>query len=172
MDPTMFPDDASGYIAKRIEFTHKLTKLKRVDFSKPKELAERIDQYFELCMSAGVKPQVTALALALGINRSQLWELKVGYRKKWIENVPQESKDIINIAYSILESIWESLAIDGKTNPVTSIFLGKNNFGYRDQIDIMATAGDSLGELSDPGALEKKYAEMLGLAEDTQEKDK
>ena len=38
-----------------------------------------------------------------------------------------------------MENLWENYMQSGKLNPVTGIFLAKNNFGYRDQTETVIT---------------------------------
>ena len=56
-----------------------------------------------------------------------------------VTGIPQESKDIINEVYDSLEVLWESYMTNGKINPVSGIFLGKNNFGYQDKQEYVVT---------------------------------
>ena len=38
-----------------------------------------------------------------------------------------------------MENMWESYMNSGKINPVSGIFLGKNNFGYQDKQEMVLT---------------------------------
>jgi hypothetical protein len=44
-------------------------------------------------------------------------------------------------------------------NPVSAIFLGKNNFGYADKQDIVVTP-NTAAETVDVATIEAKYAEL------------
>ena len=48
---------------------------------------------------------------------------------------------------------------NGKVNPVSGIFLGKNNFGYKDQQEYVVTP-NQMGEHESPAAIEAKYDEL------------
>lgn len=39
----------------------------------------------------------------------------------------------------VLENMWETYMNSGKINPVSGIFLGKNNFGYQDKTEYVVT---------------------------------
>ena len=50
--------------------------------------------------------------------------------------------------------------LSGKINPVTGIFLLKNNFGYADKSEIVLTPNNTpLGDQPDMEALKRKYLE-------------
>ena len=50
---------------------------------------------------------------------------------------------------------------NGKINPVSGIFLMKNNFGYKDQSEVVLTPNNPLGEATDRSTLEQKYLDAL-----------
>ena len=56
--------------------------------------------------------------------------------------------------------MWEDYMQNGKINPVSGIFLGKNHFGYKDQTELkVATNGE---EATIPQEqLEEKYRDLL-----------
>ena len=50
--------------------------------------------------------------------------------------------DCIKKAYKMMENMWESYMNSGKLNPVTGIFLGKNNYGYQDKVEHVVYRGN------------------------------
>ena len=48
---------------------------------------------------------------------------------------------------------------NGKINPVSAIFLAKNNFGYADKQEYVLTPNQQQ-ETIDPATIEAKYAEL------------
>ena len=50
---------------------------------------------------------------------------------------------------------------NGKINPVSGIFLMKNNFGYQDKSEVVLTPNNPLGETIDKRTLEEKYLDAL-----------
>ena len=48
---------------------------------------------------------------------------------------------------------------NGKINPVSGIFLMKNNMGYTDQQEVVLRPDSPLGEKADPEDLKRKYLE-------------
>lgn len=147
------PGDNSKFL------THELAvrAMPPIDTSDAVQVRTRIDDYFNLCATNDVKPTVTGMLNALRIARSTLWAWKHGtYR----ENSHQA---IILEAYGLLESLWEDYMMNGKINPVSGIFLGKNNFGYRDQQEYVVTPNTGTIQETDVKTIEAKYAELPEL---------
>jgi len=129
-----------------------------IDLNKPAQVKQRIHDYFQLCADYDMKPQVVALALALGTNRQRLWEINSG--SDYQLAIPQESKQYIKQAYVILEMLNNDYMQNGKINPVSAIFLAKNHFGYRDQQEYVLTPNSPLGSDVDSTTIAKKYDEI------------
>jgi hypothetical protein len=92
-------------------------------------------------VEADLKPTVAGMAMALGIDRRRLWEIKTGnfHTSKGLEDLPTLTTDSIKKAYDFLETLWENYMHNGKINPVSGIFLAKNNFGYQDKVEHVLT---------------------------------
>ena len=138
-------------------FALAIMQLPKVDLQKPEQVQKRVFEYFQLCADHDMKPGVTAVGLALGLDRRRLWELNVDDARQM--RVPQETKDIIKGVYTSLELLWESYMQNGKINPVSGIFLGKNNFGYKDQQEYVLTP-NQMGEVVSAETLAAKYDEL------------
>jgi hypothetical protein len=59
-----------------------------------------------------------------------------------------------------LEALWEDYMQNGKINPVSGIFLGKNNFGYSDKQEYVLTPNTGEIEQRNVAEIEAKYAEL------------
>lgn len=125
-----------------------------IDISDPRQVEERIDWYFNHCAENEMKPTVKGFCNALKINKSTLFRWKEGELRA---NTHQE---IIVRAYAILEELWEDYMQNGKINPVSGIFLGKNNFGYQDKQEYVVTPNTGAIQEVDPVAIEAKYDEL------------
>lgn len=128
----------------------------KIDVRNPEQLQNRVVEYFRLCADHDMKPGVAAVALAIGLDRRRMWEIRSGSKNVAI---PQECKDIIINVYDSLEALWESYMTNGKINPASGIFLGKNNFGYQDTQEYVLTPNNNLSG-ADPATIEAKYAEL------------
>ena len=138
-------------------FALAIMQLPKIDFRNPEQLRKRVLEYFQLCADHDMKPGVAAVGLAIGMDRRRLWEIRSGGDVRVV--IPQECKDIINSVYDSLEVLWEGYMANGKINPVSGIFLAKNNFGYQDKQEYVLTPNQSVTTI-DPATIEQKYAEL------------
>ena len=74
-----------------------------------------------------------------------------------------DSSDWIKKAYNLMEVQWEDYMQNGKINPVSGIFLGKNNYGYRDQQEVVLTPNSPLGSDVASEDIEKKYLDSVAV---------
>ena len=149
------PDGAEGDNTKYTVFALAIARLPKIDVTDPKQLSDRFIEYFQLCADHDMKPGVAALALAIGLDRRRLWEINNDVQGRNLA-IPEESKKIIKTAYNSLEVLWESYSTGGKINPVTAIFLGKNNFGYQDKQEYVVTP-NTLSQDTPVDVIEAKY---------------
>lgn len=124
-----------------------------IDISDASQVEQRIKDYFGFCAENDRKPSVIGMCNWLGISRETLGTWKKGEYRGGTHS------DLINKAYSMLEELWTDYMLNGKVNPASGIFLGKNLFGYRDQVDIIATPGQQLADIPAEDVA-NKYAEL------------
>ena len=132
--PITDPGDNTKYLQVNLEVFN----LPNIDLHKPEQVQERLAKYFEIYARADMKPTVAGMAMALGIDRRRLWEIKAGVQDR-NQDLPLETRDSIKKAYDFLETLWENYMHNGKINPVSGIFLAKNNFGYQDKVEHVIT---------------------------------
>ena len=101
-------------------------------FASVEELENNIQEYFDLCTDKQVVPTVTSLALWLGVNKDTIYA--------HANNPNSPFSDIIKNCITYLHSIMQNGTIDGKINPVTYIFISKNDYSMRDDKNIQVTA--------------------------------
>lgn len=132
------PGDTAHYLNLNME----LMKLPDIDKHNVEEVQTRIAEIFEIFAKYDTKPTVSGMALALGMSRQTLSAIahdKPVGGNGYEAALPQDVADSIKKAYNILESLWENYMTNGKINPVSGIFLAKNNFNYRDQTETVIT---------------------------------
>ena len=151
----MMPEGADGDNNKYTTFALAIMKLPKVDIRNADALGSRLTEYFQLCSDHDMKPAVAAMALALGMDRRRLWEINNDVVGRNV-TIPEECKDIIKMAYNSLEVLWEGYMTSGKINPVSGIFLGKNNFGYQDKQEYVVTP-NTMGAETPREVIESKY---------------
>ena len=150
----MMPEGAEGDNNKYTTFALAIMQLPKIDVRDSKQLRNRVVEYFQLCADHDMKPGVAAVGLAIGLDRRRLWEIRSGSSRN--VNIPQECKDIINEVYDSLEVLWEGYMTNGKINPVSGIFLGKNNFGYQDKQEYVVTP-NAMSQDTPIEVIEAKY---------------
>lgn len=129
--------------------------LPKIDTSDPIQVKERIDWYFKHCVDNDMKPTVKGFCNALGVAKSTLWTWRNGAFRA------NTHEEIIVKAYDVLEEMWENYMQNGKINPMAGVFLGVNNFGYRDVKQVNLTpVMETQDEAMDIAAIEAKYAEL------------
>jgi hypothetical protein len=127
----------------------------KVDLDCPDEVKERISQYFQLMIELDSRPTMTGLAMALGYNHNRIHEIinnlplggKTGTAYKLYgqttSSVPKESRDLISAAVDVMKSLWEDYMQNGKIYPACGIFLGKNFYGMKDEVEHVVTANNN-----------------------------
>jgi hypothetical protein len=95
-------------------------------FESVEQLQTLIDAYFEECDETGEYYTITGLADSLGVTRQTL----LNYTEK------EEFFVTIKKAKTKIERQFERNALKGAYNPTIAIFLMKNNFGYKDKVDV------------------------------------
>lgn len=115
------------------------------------ECAERLDQFFEKIISAGITPTYEKLCLCLGTTRDVL--------AKWERGDLGETRSkMLKKAKQILADMDAVLVSQGKIPQVTYIFRSKNFYGMQDKTEMVVTPNNNLdGQTKEE--LEAKYLE-------------
>lgn len=150
------PGDNAQYLGQGLE----VMRLPEIDIKDEDAIIQRIDDYFEICARWDVKPAVSGLGMALGLDRRRLWEIKVGDDKK-NQSITPRASDAIKKAYIFMENLWENYMLNYKIHPTAGIFLAKNNFGYKDEQTYNLVPNNPLGSDSDPATMAQKYQNAL-----------
>lgn len=151
------PGDNTKFLSLNIE----LFNMPSIDMHDEEAVAKRLEEYFALYAKNDMKPTVAGMAMALnGMNRKTLWgithDAPIGGRGNY-STLPQNVTHIIKKAYFLLENLWESYATSGKINPVTAIFLAKNNFGYQDKTEYVLTPNTQQDNNYDADDIRSRY---------------
>ena len=150
------PGDNTKYLSLGME----LFRLPAIDLKVPEQVENRLNEFFEIHARYDMKPTVAGMGMALGLDRRRLWEIKTGNynTSKSIEELPTLTKDAIKKAYKLMENLWENYMQNGKINPVSGIFLGKNNFGYQDKTEYVVTPNTNSDSDYSTDDIRKRYA--------------
>ena len=161
------PGDNTMYLHQSLE----LMNLPTIDLHDTVAVQERINEFFNIMAKYDTKPTVAGMAMALGMDRRRLWAIRndqptggSGYESAW----PPEVADSIKKAYILMENLWENYMQNGKINPVSGIFLGKNNFGYQDKTEYVVTPNVHQDNY-DPDSIRQRY--LIDSANDSDEEN-
>ena len=128
-----------GDNAKYLSVSMQLMKLPDIDLKNTEQVERRLEEYFTIHFENDLKPTVAGMGLALnGMDRRRLWEIRTDVPDR-NKDLPTSTRDSIKKAYKLMENMWENYMQNGKINPVSGIFLGKNNFGYQDKTEYVVT---------------------------------
>ena len=150
----------AGDNAKYLSLGMELFKLPAIDLKEPQQVIDRLSEFFEIHARYDMKPTVAGMGMALGLDRRRLWEIKTGNfgTQKSLSELPTLTKDSIKKAYEYMEILWENYMQNGKINPVSGIFLGKNNFGYQDKTEYVVTPNTNSDSDFNAEDIRKRYA--------------
>lgn len=150
----------SGDNTKYLAVSMQLMNLPEIDLKEPEQVIERLNLYFQIHADNDMKPTVAGMGLALnGMDRRRLWEIRTGNygTSKSLSELPTLTTDSIKKAYKLMENMWENYMQNGKINPVSGIFLGKNNFGYQDKTEYVVTPNTNSDSDYSTDDIRKRY---------------
>ena len=128
-----------GDNAKYLKVGMQLFTLPNIDLHDAEQVEDRLQEFFRIHYEADLKPTVAGMGMALnGMDRRRLWEIRTDVPDR-NKDLPTSTRDSIKKAYKYMEMLWENYMQNGKINPVSGIFLGKNNFGYQDKQEHVIT---------------------------------
>ena len=148
-----------GDNTKYLALGRELFNLPTIDLKDPEQVVGRLNEFFAIHERYDMKPTVAGMGMALGLDRRRLWEIKTGnhYSNKWMDALPTLTVDSIKKAYEYMEILWENYMQNGKINPVSGIFLGKNNFGYQDKTEYVVTPNVNTDSDYNADDIKKRY---------------
>lgn len=160
------PLSVSALIRKNLE----IARLPKIDLKDPEAVEERILQYFEIEEAYGNKPTFSGMGIALnGISRTELYGIvtgNFGTAAGEITRLPVATINVVKKYHAILAQMWEEYMQSGKINPVSGIFLAKNNYGYRDQVEHVLTPN------TQTDFSEREIRDRLGLTDSDSDSDR
>lgn len=139
----LIPQYEPGDMSRMITDALNLSSFGPIDINDSAAVEKRIESFLRYCIDHDMKPSVESMALALNTNRTQVWRWANGVEC----NITEASRNAIKKGYSIMNQLLTQTMMDGRINPVSAIFLLKNNMGYKDQTDVVVTPNNPLQDL-------------------------
>lgn len=131
--------------------------LEPIDISDPEQVWERAIEYLSYCAENDVKANKTGILNWLGIDKTT-WSSWA--RGAFRRDTHMALAKKIN---GVLEEFNVQILMNAKANPANMIFLLKNDYGWKDQLDIAPVIAQPLGDMPDPKAL---AAKVEGITEE------
>lgn len=125
-----------------------------IDISDPKQVEQRITDYFQYCIDNDRKPNIKGLGNWLGVSDETVMN--------WRKGVYREDTHLglIKKAIDVLQELWWDYGQNGKSNPASWIFIGKNAFGMRDETQVTIAPSTPLDSLNSTEA-RKRLTEAI-----------
>ena len=122
-------------------------------FSSVEKLQQDMGEFFELCDKTQTVPTITSLALWLGVDKTTIYE--------HANNPNSPFSTILKNTLTYCHSVMQNGTVEGKINPVTYIFISKNDYSMRDDknITIAPTQGSNVNTQETAEALRKQLEE-------------
>lgn len=127
-----------------------------VDLNDVRTLWSAMEQYINLCATTGMKITNATLYMACGVGRTDIHNWEYGLRR---QNNP-EYREFAIMCREICAAAREQYGIEGKVNPILTIFHQKAYDGFTDTPQQEAVK-DPLGEITDPQKLAEKYKDLI-----------
>ena len=118
-----------------------------------KEVHNAIMNYFLHCQEHNVRPGNLGLYACLGLSRQDYNDVIRGKNKS---RVSPACIDMMKKAVRAIGVYREGLALEGKINPVTYIFMGKNYDGLTDATQLEVTTTQGPAPMLSPAEIQKQ----------------
>ena len=136
-----------GDNARYTSFALSIYSMPEIDITDAEQVNRRVVEYLTTCIDNDIKPGVATLAMALGIDRNRLLKIISGASGE-NSGITYSVRSVVKRAYAMFDAMWETNMQSGKINPACGIFLGKNNFGYKDVVDYNLTPKQDTEQVS------------------------
>lgn len=138
----------------------KVFSIEAPDLHNPDDVKRAIVDYFNYCDVNGIRPGNMGLYAALGMSKQDVHDAITGKTKY---KVSPAALDLIQKARHAMSAYREGLALEGRINPVTYIFMGKNFDGLQDQTHIEVTAAPGPAANLSPDQIAKQIEQDIPL---------
>ena len=148
--------DSKAKNANSIIHARRISELPRIAITDVEAVRERIDWYYQLCATDGIKPNLPGLALAFGLTRTGLMNAVTDRR------MPREAAQEIGRGIAMLDEIVSEMTLAGRINPVAAIYFMNNWLGYKNASEV-TTRTEQVETGVDQKALEQKYQTVIDM---------
>ena len=134
----------------------RLSELPKIPLSDPDAIRERVDFYFQLCITDGIRPNLPGYALAFGLTRTGLMNALADRR------MTRDAAEELGRGIAMLDVILSAMTIEGQIQPIASIYFMNNWLGYKNASEV-TTRTETVESAVDQKALEQKYQTVIDM---------
>ena len=134
----------------------RLSELPKIPLSDPDAIRERVDFYFQLCITDGIRPNLPGYALAFGLTRTGLMNALADRR------MTRDAAEELGRGIAMLDEILSAMTIEGQIQPIASIYFMNNWLGYKNASEV-TTRTETIETSVDQKALEQKYQTVIDM---------
>ena len=142
--------------ANYIVHAKRLSELPKVALSDPDAIRDRVNFYYQLCVTDGIRPNLPGFALSFGLTRTGLVNALSDRR------MTRECAEELGRGLAMLDDIISGMALDGLVNPVAVIYFLNNWLGYKNASEV-TTRTERVETSVDQKALEQKYSTVIDM---------
>ncbi len=142
--------------ANYVRHAQRIAEMGAVSMDDPEAIRERLNWYFTLCMTDGIRPNLPGIALCFGTTRTGLMNALADRR------MPSDSAQEIGRGLAMMDEIIAAMTLDGKVNPVAAIYFMNNWLGYKNASEV-TTKIEAMDAGIDKKALEDKYRTVIDV---------
>ena len=152
--------DQLGRLTQQALDTFMLSVEHEADLHNPESVRRAIIGYFETCQRNHLRPGNLGLYAALGMSKQDYHDVCNGRNKS---KASPECIDLMKKATRAIGAYRESLASEGKINPVTYIFMAKNFDHLSDVQQVEVTARPATDPQLSPDEIQKQIEKDIPI---------
>ncbi|MCP2077356.1 hypothetical protein BR46_000951 [Adlercreutzia equolifaciens subsp. celatus DSM 18785] len=129
-------------------------------------MADRLDDVIDICERNAVRPMLATISSAMGMTPNALRSIAVGGQRTYKgQRLTDSALGFYKKTYDFFYNVWEMNLIEGGAATAGLIFLGKNYYGMRDQVEQIRVNVDAAAGLPSAEDVAERYAKRLGVAQ-------
>lgn len=148
--------DSMAKNANSILHAKRISELPKIAITDAEAVRERIDWYYTLCVTDGIKPNMPGLALCFGLTRTGLVNALTDRR------MPRDAAQELGRGLAMMDEVISEMTLSGRINPVAAIYFMNNWLGYKNASEV-TTRTEIAENAVDQKALEQKYQTVIDM---------
>lgn len=128
-------------------------------------MCDRLDDVIGICERNAVRPMLATISSAMGMTPNALRNIAVGGQRTYKgQRLTDSAVEFYKKCYDFFYNVWEMNLVEGGAATAGLIFLGKNYYGMRDQVEQIRVNVEATSALPSAEDVAERYAKRLGVA--------